>query len=237
MDKDDYESMLSRNELESQIITEYLVSEGRLLVKDNIYKLKQKGTLEITDTDADIVKLQKTVKSIRNQITEIEEQIGKLELDIKTLLKEKKRQKAVYSLKKKKTLEAVLERRLNSLSTVENIIDKINEKTTELEILEAYSAGTVVLKEFLKKMDKAQDTVDELQDVLADHKEIEDVMNITTFDDVEEELEELLKQETLEKDHEPDVEGLIKELDNLKTGPELPKIKEKETPKEEPLLA
>ncbi|KAJ3324630.1 hypothetical protein HDV06_006523 [Boothiomyces sp. JEL0866] len=221
MDKEDYDLLLNRNQLESEIITEYL-----------IYKFKQKGALEITNTDADIIKLQQTVKSLKNQITEIEEQISKLELDIKTMLAQKKRQKAVYSLKKKKNLEMVLEKRLNSLHTVEGIVDKINDKTTELEILEAYSTGTIVLKEYLEKMDKAQDTVDALQDVLADHKEIEDVMNITTYDDVEEELEELLKQEKLEKSAEPDVESLIKELDSLTTGPELPKLKEKESPKE-----
>ncbi|KAJ3272633.1 Charged multivesicular body protein 7 [Terramyces sp. JEL0728] len=231
LDKEDYDHLSSRNELESQIITEYL-----------IYKFKQKEGLEITDTDVDIIKLQKTVKSIRKQIAEIEGQINKLEIEIKELLVQKKRQKAVYSLKKKKTLESVLERRLNSLATVENIVDKINEKTTELEILEAYSTGTVVLKEFLKKMDKAQDTVDDLQDILADHKEIEDVMNITTYDDVEEELEELLTQEELsnKKANTLDVEGLIKELDNLNTGPALPTPKEKEKenqPEKSALLA
>lgn len=132
-----------------------------------------------------------------------------------------KKSTALYHLKSKKNLLKLLETRLGSLETLENIVMKINSSKTEIEILNAYNVGSEVLKQILGRkelqIDNVEHTIDTLAEVLADHRDIEDAMQISqeSYDDndLENELDLLVNEEK-----KLDEDALLKSLNELKVS-------------------
>jgi charged multivesicular body protein 7 len=132
-----------------------------------------------------------------------------------------KKSTALYHLKSKKNLLKLLETRLGSLETLENIVLKINSSKTEIEILNAYNVGSEALKQILGRkelqIDNVEHTIDALAEVLADHRDIEDAMQISqeSYDDndLENELDLLVNEEK-----KLDEDALLKSLNELKVS-------------------
>ncbi|KAI8894100.1 Snf7-domain-containing protein, partial [Globomyces pollinis-pini] len=227
--------------------------------KMTIYKFKPKdATLsDITEVEIGIVKMQQTIKQLNDQIHDMEQSIIQFKNEAKENVKLGNKPKALYMLQKNKKLNELISKRLASLDTLESIIMKIGQSKTDIEVIDSFKLGTETLSTILKskqlQLDYVEDTMDNLNEVLADQKEIEETMTLnlpTTIDDddLELELNQLLQKE-LEKvesvvtptsihtdqstvplgaSDKVDVDGLVSELNNL-TIPKSDLPKEKNT--------
>jgi len=120
-------------------------------------------------------------------------------------------------------------------------MDNIEEARTNKEILDAYSAGSRAIKDFTQKNGLTVEVIDEvmteLQEVLADQKEIDDALKTTstyeTFneEELQEELTNLMKEESQKGEDE-----LLQQLQNIKIVSPT-KEKDVETKKKELVFA
>jgi charged multivesicular body protein 7 len=110
---------------------------------------------------------------------------------------------ALSHLRSKKALEDVLSKRTLAYENVHSVLLKIESAESDVAILSAYSSATATLKSLLShpslQRDNVENTMEALQDVLADQKEIEDVITeggkqAAGLDDAEEEIQAELKE-------------------------------------------
>ncbi|CAJ0649140.1 22484_t:CDS:2 [Entrophospora sp. SA101] len=197
------------------------------------YKLK----LEITELDCNIITIKETSRKLHEQIQDIETRIKELKTAASKYISLKQKTLAMKYLRKKLKLDKILVKRINSLEAVETILLKIQEAVSDAEIIEGYKAGADALQNTLVisglTIDKVDETMDHLQEVLADQKEIEDAMksgqdsilvaalNNDVDDELEKELENLLAAEEERKVVKEEVKQPIKEknqeLEKLET--------------------
>jgi hypothetical protein len=212
------------------LIQQHLLQACLLCLEEHqgilIYKFLDKNLNPITQTDIGRVHLMQTARSLQYQIDDLEKKIEISQEQIKTCLLEKKKQNAMYHLKQKKNLESIVQKRIASLETLEILLHKINSTHTDIEILDAYKAGSKTLSEILGRqelqIDNVEATMENLQDALQDQQDLENAMNfgIEVDDgDLEKELDGLVEAEK--------VEQLAKELETLS-------IPSNDIPKREP---
>lgn len=204
-----------------KMIERLLIKQNKLLVGKQgfniesstiVYKFHIHPTTviaPITEIDFGRLTLKRTACNLTKQIEAMHLDIERLRAEIKVALSEKAKPKAMLSLKRAKRLEEIVEKRSNSLLTIEQIIEKIESAESEEKILQAYSVGSKALRSIISRTDigQVENTMDELAEVLADQREIESVMEqgqeeiISSHQlkyedsDLEKELEALLIQE------------------------------------------
>lgn len=87
---------------------------------------------------------------------------------------------ALSHLRSKKALEDVLSKRTLAYENIQSILLKIESAESDLAVLSAYSSATASLKSLLNhpslQRENVENTMDALQDALADQKEIEDIV-------------------------------------------------------------
>lgn len=111
---------------------------------------------------------------------------------------------AKHSLRKKKELEKFIEQRANALSNIQALLYKIQQAETDSEVLESYKIGISALKQTFKSTGLSEtnaiNTMDELEDVLDTHNEIESTLSRSIEpgldSDLEQELEDLLRADS-----------------------------------------
>ena len=190
-------------EQDIQLIKRHLIATKRLYQKMNQDIWACKFGNEIIDTDFGILKIKKTMQVLQGIISDLETEIQKSKSEARMLVSLGLNTRALYNLKVAKKLDLVLQQRLSSLDTLDNLLSKINQSKTQLDILSAYEVGTAKLKEILNKdelkLDNVQDTMDALTDVLEDQEEISNAMaSVEDFDEeLESELNALIQSEPL----------------------------------------
>lgn len=108
--------------------------------------------------------------------------------------------KAKHSLRKKKELEKYIEKRTTALDNIQSLLYKIQQAESDSSVLESYRTGVNALKQTFKETGltetKVNDTMDELEDILDTHNEIEATLSRSLEpsleSDLEDELEKLL---------------------------------------------
>lgn len=123
----------------------------------------------ITALDVSIYALNKMEKSLAKSVEAIENDIEQTDSLVRQYLREKKKQLAKSFLRKKHVLEKNLGKTSNSLTTVQTLLLQIDETKHNAKIVEAFKMGTKTLKNAL---DDKNITVDNVEDALADVKEI-----------------------------------------------------------------
>lgn len=178
-------------ESDIDVIKKYLVSTKQLYHKTEQGVWACKFGAEVVESDFGILKIKKTMKVLQGIISDMEVEIQKAKAEAKMLVALGLNTRALYNLRVAKKLDHVLQQRLSSLDTLDNLLSKINQSKTQIEIMSAYEVGTKTLKDILKKdelsLENVQDTMDALSDVLEDHEEISNA--IANTEDFEEELE------------------------------------------------
>jgi charged multivesicular body protein 7 len=214
MDHIDFVDLLQicglNNEADYTLVRQYLehsnVLETRKLENMIVYKFKDEPKDAINDTDIGRVHLRQSIRSLQSQVTELERKISACQENTKKCLVEKKKQMAMYHLKQKKALEAVVQKRLSSLETLELMLHKIQASKTDIEILEAYKVGSKTLSDILGQkelqIDNVEATMDQLQEVLQDQQDIENAMHTNVVDadmeELEKELDMLVEEEKVD---------------------------------------
>lgn len=129
---------------------------------------------EITAQDRDIASLTTLVLDLGKQCANISLNIENLTEDIKAAVAARNRPAALRLLRSRKTQEALLDRRSESLAQIDGIYDKVKEAANQIELIGALRSGakvlrglnaeiggadtvTLVLQEFGEEMSKTQD--------------------------------------------------------------------------------
>jgi hypothetical protein len=197
----DADIVLLRQNLEHLDKLEIRKVEGMM-----VYKFKSEANDTINDADIGRVHLRQAIRSLQSQVAALETKISSCEANTKSCLAGQKKQMAMYHLKQKKSLEAVLQKRLASMETLELMLHKIQASKTDIEILEAYKVGSKTLSNILGRkelqIENVEATMDQLQEALQDQQDIENAMhaNVSESDmeELEKELDKLVEQEKVE---------------------------------------
>lgn len=95
-------------------------------------------------------------------------------------LRASQKPQALNALKLKKHLSSILDKRLDSLSTLSSILLKIEQTAGDASILGTYETATSVLRNLLAdprlQRDKVESTMEGLEDVVADQREIDEAV-------------------------------------------------------------
>jgi len=141
-------------------------------------------------------------------------------------------------LKRRKRLQDILLKRLQSTDTIKEILERIDDAHTNKAILDAYRLGTNTLKETTKQSGLSAEAVDEvmveLDEAFANQREIDEALKVgpqeMVFD--EEELESELGK-IMEEGEEKNVQDMLSKLkiessSPVKTAPATKQQKETE---------
>ena len=191
-----------QSEQDIDVVKRYLVFTKQLYQKTDHDVWACKFGAEVEESDFGVLKIKRTVKVLQGIISDLDAEILKSKAEAKMLVALGLSTRALHHLRIAKKFDLVLQQRLSSLDILDNLLSKINQSRTELDILSAYEVGTKTLKEILKKdelqLDNIQDTMDALTDVLEDQEEISNAMaSVEEFDeDLENELDALIQSAT-----------------------------------------
>lgn len=216
----------------SKIFSSRVLSE--LDMKIMIYHLSRNKKDLIINEDGQIIKLRRKSDAVVLNITKIDYLVSNLKtvfyrlqrltetlaqniihLDelIRTAIQSKNKTLALFQLRSKKALESTLNKRLQSLEQVKEILSKIDEAVVHLDIVNSMKAGVEVLEKLVKEIAG----IENVQDIMEKFKELSyevdgigdtlgtaDLKNISDIE-IEQEFEELcnnLKNEVIEKPKE-----------------------------------
>jgi len=176
------------------------------------------GSTDVTETDIGTTRMRLTLKTLKEQKIKLEEDIEKCTKQAVFYHTQKKQKKeALVYLKRRKRLQDILLKRLQSTDTIKEILERIDNAHTNKAILDAYRLGTNTLKETTKQSGLSAEAVDEvmveLDEAFANQREIDEALKVgpqeMVFD--EEELESELGK-IMEEGEEKNVQDMLSKL-------------------------
>jgi hypothetical protein len=177
---------ISDNDIE--LLIKYLEANQKVLILENAIENKKlikftnnanQNVEKLTEIELSYLKLKETESKLERDYESAHKQIDELNGSIKALLKQNNKAAAMKSLKKRKQLEKSLEQKEGAISNIQAMIMNIQQADTNKLTYDVYSHGNQALKEANKGMsvDKIDDTIDELHDMMSTNAEIEDALN------------------------------------------------------------
>ncbi|KAI8608410.1 Snf7-domain-containing protein [Chytriomyces sp. MP71] len=175
--------------LDQRILARHLVNSKKAVVEHcedgsiKIIKFLVSPSIkaELTEADRGILKIVTTSRTVAAQVTDLESKISQLKARASEALKSNHRSRALLYLKQKASVSSLLEKRISSQYTLDTILSKIQQAESDSEILQAYQVGTDTLQQVMAAtgltVDRVDAVLDTLQDVLADHEEVEDALS------------------------------------------------------------
>lgn len=141
---------------------------------------------------------------INEQIHSLEKQISALREKSQSALEKKNRSLALAVLRSKKSAESALSKRLQTLSQLEEVYGTIEQASDQITMLQVMKGSAAVLRSLNAKAGSSQDVedvLDGLKEAMGNTEEIgtaineaEQESNAVSEDDVNEELEALVRQ-------------------------------------------
>ncbi|CAG8449183.1 6256_t:CDS:2 [Ambispora gerdemannii] len=169
-----------------------------------------RNKLEISATlEHGVLNIKATSEALHKQIQNLENRVEVLGERVNNYLRRQQKTSAKLALKQKKEIEKILDKRIDSLHTLESILMKMQESVTQREIMKAFDVGATTLQNVLSRsgvtFDSVQDTMDKLEDVLMAQNEIDEALTtanktiLTSTSEDDDELErELANLQRLE---------------------------------------
>ncbi|KAG8772014.1 hypothetical protein FRC12_003300 [Ceratobasidium sp. 428] len=121
-----------------------------------------------------------TASKLQEQVDEIQRRIEERAEKINSMLRKKQNDLALSLLRSRKQLEALLKLRLGALETVQTALMKVETAAGDVAIMKAYETSTATLKELLAdprlQREHIDQTMENMVDALADHKEVEEAI-------------------------------------------------------------
>ncbi|KAJ1509927.1 hypothetical protein HMI56_006577 [Coelomomyces lativittatus] len=162
------------------ILLRYAQSEGLLHFDPEHFYIKL-ATDPISEADMKVLSIKNTIQKLHQQVVELENKVESSHRDTKRLINENKKTKALLFFRRKKLFQSLLNQRLQQLSTIESMVIRIDSCNTEAAVLLAYQACTETLRHMLSKpglqLEHIHATMHSLEELMLDHKEIDDVIN------------------------------------------------------------
>ncbi|ONH69042.1 Charged multivesicular body protein 7 [Cyberlindnera fabianii] len=215
-------STVQLSDLDFEILLKFLERDNKKIkVKDDVVKF---GDEDVTDEDIGICQIKSTMSSLELHITELQVKIDSTDKKLKLSLKNKaSKDVSLNLLRSKKVAEQALTKQIASLTQLESVLYKIDESSTNIQLVNALEKGTDLLKSLnsqiggIERVEQVMDDVEE-QKYTADKitEEISRLGNGVSEDDIEAEFEEMLALETRDKNSTDDV---AEQLSKLKIAP------------------
>ncbi|KTW27315.1 hypothetical protein T552_02299 [Pneumocystis carinii B80] len=223
------------SELDMKIIVYYLSKNKKevcISEDGQIIKLRRKSdnrVLNITETDYLISNLKMILYRLQRLTQTLTENIAQLDESIKIAIQSKNKTLALFQLRSKKASELTLNKRLQYLEQVKEILSKIDEAVIHLDILNSMKAGVEVLENLVKEtagIENVNDIMEKFKELSYEVDDIGDTIGTTNLNnisdvEIEQEFEKLcntLKNEEVEK-LKKDVE--IERINNMFANMEL----------------
>lgn len=223
---------------DTSILLRYLHRDRRVLVFDGqIVKFVAPEHLtpngyatitppSITETDTGIISVRETLNQLNQQIISIETRIQQQTDQAKQYLTNSRKELASSCLRIRKSLNELLTRRLATLNTLQSVYMKIEQASSDVEIMTAYEKSSSTLKSLLSnpklQIQNIERTVEDLQSLVADENEVNEVINNGGMshqideDEIQIELQNLVKAETKEiKGSEVEMKTLEERMKSL----------------------
>ncbi|KAG4302630.1 hypothetical protein PCK1_001214 [Pneumocystis canis] len=194
------------SKLDMKIIVHYLsFYRKEISTNENYQVIKLRSTthnfaLAVNETDMLVSKL-KTLRDQLRQLTEtLSQNVKQVNDTIKTAVKMKNKALALFHLRSRKNSESTLNKRLQALEQIEEILCKIDEAAIQMDILNSMKGGANVLESLMKAMGgikTIEDIMEKAKMLSCDLKDIGKVLNEINLSDIsdiqiEEEFEALL---------------------------------------------
>ncbi|KAI8354954.1 Snf7-domain-containing protein [Mortierella sp. GBAus27b] len=173
---------------------------------------------EITQADRGVIELRQACKRLEGRIQNLESEITKLTEKAQVSIRKHKKQQAMSVLKQRKGYQSMLDTCIRSLDTLSALLIKIQLAETDAEIIQAFKLGSTTFGSVLATKDKdgrtilshdnAEATMDELLEVFADQRQIDEtisdgtdalqrtMMGTSDDDELTAELDDLMNQST-----------------------------------------
>lgn len=129
----------------------------------------------VSENDVDIVRLRKTVAKLTIQVNKQSDEVESCRLQAAKFAREGNRSQALKLLKRKETRQRTLDKVSASLTSLEEIIHRIQHANTNKMVIDALKTGTATLKGLHAEMDidSVEDTMDELNETLSISQDID----------------------------------------------------------------
>ncbi|OQD91072.1 hypothetical protein PENANT_c001G02604 [Penicillium antarcticum] len=199
---------------------------GAIAYDGKTIKFKSAGEApEITQQDTTIASIKSLVATMSKQVTTLEAKVAELNTSAKTALANKNRVSALAAVRSKKMAEQNLKQRLDTLMQLEEVYTKIEQATSQIEIVQVMQASTGVLRGLHTQIggaEKVEDIVEELREEMTKVDEVGSIMNeagpVIDEGEIDEELEALEKadREVQEREEAVATEKRLAELDSAK---------------------
>ncbi|PLW23509.1 hypothetical protein PCASD_12043 [Puccinia coronata f. sp. avenae] len=157
-------------------------------------KFSSVGPPAISEVDRGVLSVKQTLQQLTQQTQTLSAQIDQRTQDAKQCIKNSQPEFAATHLKARKALKLVLTQRLGVLETLNGVYMKIEQASTDVEIMKAYESSAATLKSLLAAptlaAGRVAQTMDQLADVLADQHEIDAAINQPLPHDAAAEIDE-----------------------------------------------
>ncbi|XP_058464384.1 charged multivesicular body protein 7 [Malaya genurostris] len=151
----------------------------------------------ITDIERSIYNLEQTEHDLLKVVDKLDRDIAEAMEQVKTNIRDGKKQLAKSNLKKKHLIEKNLEKKMNVLENVQTMLSRIHDSQSDRNVLEAYKLGSNALKNAFANsgitLDNVDDTLAEMKEIMDQQDEMQAMIGIAQNTDVDElELEQEL---------------------------------------------
>jgi charged multivesicular body protein 7 len=185
----------------------------------------------ITPSDIGILSLLSTLATLSSQITSLTSQITLERFKMLQANSAKQLSLVKSHLIRRKQLESVLEKRINSKDRIGEVLYAIEKAVGDEEIMKALELGTSTLRLLISSptlsLDHIEETTTALEDALADSKEINEAINEGVLDKGAEEAVEAELKELIRAEREEEEEKLAKQSEEKEKEKEIEKLMEK----------
>ena len=169
--------------------------------------------------------LKSLIVQLETQCTDISAKIENSTKELRAAIAAKNRIVARRRLKSRRTLEALLESRTGILLQLEDVLAKVKDAASQVEIVGAIQSGTRALRAFNAEVGGAEtveNVFDTLGEEIAKTREIESALEenahsdpTTNQEEIEAELETLELEDKTQKNQDQDAAGVLRKLQLL----------------------
>lgn len=168
------------SERDMDVLLKYASRDKGLIAYDGntVKLLNQSDVRTITEEDAAISSLKGLIEDLKSQATLMETRIEELTVQAKEHVARKNRVSALALLKSKRMTEASLEKRHATLNQLEQVADKIEQASDQVQLVKVMEASTGVLRSLNKQVggvERVDQAVDSLREQMG---EVDDVGNV-----------------------------------------------------------
>ena len=188
------------------------------------FKGQGEGSLTISNQDRTIASLKSLIANLNQQVASITARVNGLSKKAQQAVQSKNTVSALAALRSRKTAESTLEQRINTLSQLEGLYDKIEQAVDQVTMVRVMEASTSVLRNLhaevggvtnvenvVERLKEEMDTVDEIGSVVESAGHGDAAIDESAIDD---ELEELLRHNQKEAETK-EAQRTQQRLDNI----------------------